>query len=86
LIIEDSEYIENGNLLTVLPISSNLQHKQNLDIFLQKDERNRMFKDSLIKTQQISSFDKNRFIKFIGMCDDIVYNEVKNKVRKYLSV
>ncbi len=31
-----------------------------------KDAKNRLLKDSLLKTAQISSFDRRRFLKYIG--------------------
>ena len=66
LIVQADQYIEGSNLLTVIPISSKLDKQKELDVFLPCDNQNRLMVDSLIKTQQISSFDKGRFIKFIG--------------------
>jgi len=86
LIIEDSEYIQTGNLITVLPISSITEKQTELDVNLPKDGKNRLMKDSLIKTKQISSFDKRRFIKYIGDCDQEVFEEVVENIKKYLSI
>lgn len=86
LIIEDSGYIQTGNLITVLPISSITEKQTELDVNLPKDEKNRLMKDSLIKTKQISSFDKRRFIKYIGDCNQEVFKEVMENIKKYLSI
>jgi mRNA interferase MazF len=86
LVIEDSEYIQSGTLLTVLPISSKTEKQTELDVYLPKDEKNRLMKDSLIKTRQISSFDKRRFIKYIGECNQEVFAKVLGNIKKYFSI
>jgi mRNA interferase MazF len=73
-------------LLAIIPISSRIEKKVNLDVFLPKTINNHLMKDSLIKTKQISSFDKKRFIKFVGNCEVPVLQSVKDMLRKYLSL
>ncbi len=82
LIIQSDKYIESSNLLTVIPISSQTTKQTALDILLPRDSRNRLMTDSLIKTKQISSFDKRRFIKLIGT----VNKETMDKVRKNIQI
>lgn len=86
LIIENPKYIESGNLITVLPISAKVKKRDELDVYLPKDKNNRLMKNSVIKTKQISSFDKRRFIKYIGDCDGSVFREVYENIRSYLSI
>ncbi len=86
LIIEDSPFIQSGNLITVLPISSKAEKPVELDIYLAKDSMNRLMKDSLIKTHQISSFDKRRFIKYIGECEPQVFKNLQENVKRYLGL
>ncbi len=86
LIIQDTKYINIGNLLTVVPISSKVDKRVELDVLLPKDKNNRLMKDSLVKTYQISSFDKRRFIKYVGICNDKVFNSIKKNVTEYLSL
>lgn len=86
IIVEDSQYIQTGNLLTVVPISSKIEKQAELDVYLAKDEKNRLMKDSLIKIQQISSFDKRRFIKYIGDCSQEVFKNLKENIKKYLAL
>ena len=69
LIIQHHRYIESGNLLTVIPISSQVMNTAELDILIKADSKNRLMKDSLLKTKHISSFDKRRFLKLIGTAD-----------------
>ena len=86
LIVQSNDYMEYGSLLTIIPISSRIEKKVELDVFLPRTINNRLMKDSLIKTRQISSFDKKRFIKFVGNCKVNVLQSVKDMLRKYLSL
>ena len=84
LIIENSSYIALGSLLTVVPISSQVQKATLLDVLLTKNDTNRLINDSIIKTRQISSFDKRRFIKRIGTCQASVLESVLHNVSLFL--
>lgn len=86
LLIESDLYIPLGNLITVLPISSQIQKSGILDVTIPKNATNRLMSDSLIKTRQISSFDSRRFIKRIGSCQTVVLEEVMRNVSLYLGV
>lgn len=45
---------------------------------------NRLMLGSIIKTKQINSFDKRRFIKFIGICENHIFNELQDNINEYL--
>ncbi len=77
LIIENDNYIHLSNLLTVIPISSQITKRTKLDVLVKRDSRNRLMVDSLIKTKQISSFDKRRFIKLIGCLNSLILKGLK---------
>ncbi len=79
-IIQNDKYIQSGNLLTVIPISSQITKLSELDILVKADTQNRLMKDSLLKTKHISSFDKRRFVKLIGMLNE----QMTEWVDKYL--
>ncbi|MBI5413905.1 type II toxin-antitoxin system PemK/MazF family toxin [Candidatus Peregrinibacteria bacterium] len=80
-IIIQSETIDS-KLITVMPISSKIELQKEYDIFLKKDNQNRLFCDSVIRTSQISSFDKKRCIHFIGSVD----TKTLRKVDIYLRI
>jgi mRNA interferase MazF len=84
LIIQSNKYIGSSNLLTIIPISSQVSKQTELDIILKKDSQNRLLSDSLIKIKQISSFDKRRFIKFIGNVNKDIMEKVKNTLEVFL--
>jgi len=80
IVLQSSEI--NSKLLTVMPISTNKnEEKLGENILIKRKKENRLFADSVIKVNQISSFDKRRFIHFIGRADRVIMN----KIDKYLS-
>ena len=86
LIIQNDEYIEQSSLLTILPISSQISKQSTLDILIERDQTNRLAKDSLVKTKQISSFDKRRFFKYIGEINHEVMQKIIINLQRYLQV
>lgn len=84
LIIQNNSYIESSDLLTVIPISSQITKQTELDILLRKDTQNRLMTDSLLKTKQISSFDKRRFIKLVGFANEETMKKVKMTIGDFL--
>lgn len=75
-----------GNLITVIPISSQIHKSTLLDVLVQKTATNRLVSDSLIKTRQISTFDKQRFINYIGACEPHVLQLVSTNLSLYLGL
>ena len=86
LIVESNDYLALGNLITVIPISSQLQKSTLLDVLIPKTAANRLVSDSLIKTRQISTFDKRRFIKYIGECQSSVLQATLINLSLYLGL
>lgn len=56
------------------------------DIYVKKDENNRLHADSLIKVQHIMSFDQNRLIKRIGVVDSPTMSRVKTYIAKHFGL
>ncbi|OQX72636.1 MAG: MazF family transcriptional regulator [Bacteroidetes bacterium 4484_249] len=84
IIIQCEKYITTSSLLTVIPVSSKIANHTDLDIFVKKDSLNRLMKDSLIKTKQISSFDNRRFIKLIGLVSDKMMVNIDKNLHIFL--
>lgn len=84
LIVQNNKYAEFTNLLTVIPISSQLTKQTELDFLLKKDSQNRLMADSLLKTKQISSFDKQRFIKLIGVVGEKIMEKLGENIQLFL--
>jgi len=66
LIVQQDDYIKLDSLFTVIPLSTQVKKRQELDAYIVKDNVNRLFKDFLIKTMQISSFDRQRFSNILA--------------------
>jgi mRNA interferase MazF len=84
LIIQNNSYIESSDLLTVIPISSQITKQTELNILLRKDTQNRLMTDSLLKTKQINSFDKRRFIKLVGFANEETMKKAKTNIGNFL--
>jgi mRNA interferase MazF len=84
LIVESDPYLPVGNLITVIPISSQVGKITLLDVLIPRDLTNRLSSDSLLKTRQVSTFDQRRFIKFIGQCQPPVLQAVLSNLSLYL--
>ena len=56
------------------------------DIFIEKDVKNRLARDSVIRVCQISSFDTRRFIHFIGSAKSPVLRKVRGYLRKHFGL
>jgi len=80
LVIESDEQIKKSNLITILPLTSNLENKVDDDILVETDGDNRLKFDSIVKVYDIISFDYSRFINYIGKIDQ----EKMKKVKEYL--
>lgn len=84
LIVQHDRYIPTTTLLTVIPLSSQLTKRKVLDVLITKDAQNRLMKDSLLKTSQISSFDKRRFIKYVGTLNDMLIKQIDTQIQSFL--
>ena len=42
--------------------------------------------DSLLKTKQISSFDKRRFVKLVGSVNEETMEKAKNNIKNFLYI
>ena len=84
LIIENNFYIPKSNIITLLPITSQIEKAMSLDVIIPKDVGNKLIKDSIIKIQYISTFDKIRLIKHIGICSSEILTKVFTNLATYL--
>lgn len=83
LIVQSDSYIASSSLLVVIPLTSQAT-KTDLDLLVKKNPKNRLMTDSLLKMKLISSFDKRRFIKLIGVVDEKILKKAEETVRAFL--
>jgi mRNA-degrading endonuclease toxin of MazEF toxin-antitoxin module len=86
LVIQANEQIRKSSLVTVVPLTSNLDNRLNDDIVIAKDEDNRLISDSVIKVHNIISFDYNRFINRIGRIENSTMDGVKKYLKKHFNL
>ena len=86
LIVQNNLYIKASSLLTVVPVSSQVSKRTPLDILLEKNDKNRLAKDSIVRIKQVSSFDKRRFIKYIGEITPDAIQKIEENLRLYFKL
>jgi len=86
IVVESSSQIAKSNLITVMPLTSNLKNKLEDDVIIKADKKNRLMCDSVIKVYDIMSFDYLRFLKLIGTADESVIKEVKKYLIKHFNL
>lgn len=84
-IIVQSDEIDSS-LVSIMPLSSKVSKKGDNDIVISKTNANRLLSDSIIKTSQISSFDRRRLIHYIGKTSKLVQLQVKQYLKKHFSI
>jgi len=81
IVIQSDIVMKYSSLVTIMPISSQINKRETKDILIVKDNKNRHYRDSINKVTQISSFDKKRFSHSIGQANNHIISEIK----KYLT-
>ncbi len=84
LIVQNDKFIVAESLITLVPLSSQVNKKFDLDILITKAEQNRLLMDSLIKVKQISTFDQRRLVKLIGVADNVTLRKVKKNLSAFV--
>ena len=86
LVVQSNTQIKKSNLVTVLPLTSNLNNKLADDIIMKKNAQNRLLHDSVIKVYDIISFDYSRMLKKIGSTDTETADKIKAYLRKHFDL
>ncbi|MCK4554453.1 type II toxin-antitoxin system PemK/MazF family toxin [Candidatus Parcubacteria bacterium] len=86
LIIESNQQMNITNVITLVPLTSQVKNKHGDDISIKKDNANNLYYDCLIKVHHIQSFDKSRFIKRIGEADEQILNKVKEYLKTHFAI
>ncbi|MBU1289780.1 type II toxin-antitoxin system PemK/MazF family toxin [Patescibacteria group bacterium] len=86
VIIESEKQIRKTNLITVVPLTSNLKNKMADDILITKNNDNKLISDSIIKVYNVCSFDYLRFINKIGIADVKIIKQIKDYLKKHFDI
>lgn len=86
IIAQDENISKISPLISVIPITSRVSKIHSLDISIQKDEKNRLSEDSIIKTYHISSFGRSRFLFKIGKAGSPTIRQVRGYLRRHFGL
>ena len=86
LIVSNDIANKYSNLITVLPITSQVSKVYNFEVFLSKEESG-LDKDSKVACHQIRTISKLRISgKKVGLIDDSLMNQVENSLLLHLGI
>jgi mRNA interferase MazF len=78
VIISSNDLIQRSNLISCVPFTGNIGNLvEGDDILVVRNNKNKLFSDSIIKVQHISTFDKRRVKKYIGELESLSLNRLK---------
>lgn len=83
LVVQSEDVSEYSRLITVMPMSSRLERRFPHDVFVEKDSKNRLTSDSIIRTHYIHTFDPSRFSTFIGRAGSPTIRAVRGYLRRH---
>ena|SRR3989339_1658614 len=86
LIIESNIQISKSNIVTIMPITSNLNNQIDGDVLIIRNNFNNLHKDSVLKSHDITGFDKTRFLKKMGKVKVDILEEVKDYLRLHFDL
>lgn len=81
VLISSDDLIRRSNLISCVPFTGNTNNiVATDDVLVKKDGNNNLFADSVLKTQHISTFDKNRIKKYVGILDSSTLKNLKTLI------
>lgn len=87
LVISSDSLLKKSNLITCLPLTKKIRRVNKAsDVLVEKSSKNRLFSNSVIKTQHICTFDKRRCLNFIGSLEKELLRVVKSKLIQNLGL
>lgn len=86
IVIQEEDISEVSPVITVMPLTSQLNQLRPSDVLIQKDHKNRLALDSVIKVRHINSFDKSRFVHFIGKAGSPTVRQVRGYLRRHFGL
>ncbi len=86
VVIQSQKQLGQSNLITIMPLTSQMHKKHGDDILVRTTQLNRLFADSLIKTHMIASFDRNRFVKKIGCLEKSHLSAIKIYLQRHFDL
>ena len=82
IIVQSNSSLKNSSLITIVPITSNPKN----GIIISKNSKNGLYKDSAVKVNCITSFDKSRLLRKIGVAQKDVMKKIAEDLKLYLGL
>ncbi len=82
IVVQSNQSLKNSSLVTIVAITSNPKH----GIPIGKTGRNGLYKDSAAKVNCITSFDRIRLLKKIGIAEKGVMQEISKDLKLHLGL
>ena len=86
IVVQEENISKLSPLVTIIPLTSQLEQRQQEDVFIEKDDLNKLSFDSVIKVRNIQSFDKQRFRFRIGRAGSPVIRQVRGYLRRHFGL
>ena len=86
LVVESNDHIQRSNLVTIMPLTSNMHNKLPEDLVITTNKVNNLIADSVIKVYNIHSYDYSRFIQRIGAVDKMVMEKVRGYLMRHFGL
>lgn len=81
VLISSDDLIKRSNLISCVPFTGNTNNVVATDdVLVKKDGSNNLFADSVLKAQHISTFDKTRVKKYVGLLNGSTLKNLKNLI------
>jgi mRNA interferase MazF len=81
VLISSDDLIGRSNLISCVPLTGNTNNVVSTDdVLVKKDGLNKLFVDSILKTQHICTFDKMRVKKHVGELDNTTFRALKKLI------
>lgn len=83
VLLSSDDLIRRSNLISCVPFTGNIENMAKADdIIVKKNPYNHLHTDSVLKTQHICTFDKNRVKKFVGVLDPVILKNLKGLIMR----
>lgn len=86
IVVQEENISKISQVVTIMPITSQLKQLRPWDILIQKDDLNYLGFDSVIKVQHIYSYDKSRFLFKIGRAGSPTIRSVRGYLRRHFGL
>ncbi|HEY4482806.1 MAG TPA: type II toxin-antitoxin system PemK/MazF family toxin [Candidatus Paceibacterota bacterium] len=86
IVVQSDKQLLKSNLVTVVPLTSNIRNAVDDDVLIQADKVNNLQSQSVAKVYCVSSFDYARIVKKIGKVNAVTRRSIKAYLKKHFDL